>query len=65
MDGFGNEMSDNPKFDGQVWTCMTPLWPEQECKQAKPSFRKNGKCMYLHENEDNRCDNIKNTQKEE
>ena len=53
-------MPDNPTFDGQTWTCMTPNWPDQECKQAKPSAHKNGKCMYLHENEDNRCDCIKN-----
>ena len=60
MDGRGNDMADNPKFDGQVWTCMTPNWPKEKCDNAEPSDRKNGECMYLHKDEDNRCDNVKN-----
>ena len=53
-------MDENPRFDGQTWTCMTPNWPEQKCDNAELSAHKNGQCMYLHKNEDNRCDNIKN-----
>ena len=60
MDGRGNDMADNPKFDGQVWTCMTPNWPDEKCDNAVASTHKNGECMYLIKNQDNRCDNIKN-----
>ena len=53
-------MLDNPKFDGQIWTCQTPNWPDEKCDNAVASSNRNGQCMYLHKNEDNRCDNIKN-----
>ena len=56
-------MPDNPTTDGQTWTCQTSSWPDQKCDNAVASAHKNGKCMYLHENEDNRCDCIKNTEK--
>ena len=45
-------------FDGQTYTCQTPNWPEEKCENAEESRHRNGKCMYLMEN--NRCDNIKN-----
>ena len=60
MGGCGNDMADNPKFDGQTWTCMTPNWPDEKCDNAEPSYHKNGGCMYLHKDEYDRCDNIKN-----
>ena len=53
-------MADNPKFDGQVWICMTPNWPDEKCDNAVASTHKNGECMYLIKDQDNRCDNIKN-----
>jgi len=53
-------MPDNPSFDGQTWTCLTPNWPDQKCDNAWPSKHKNGECMYLHKDQNNRCDNIKN-----
>jgi len=53
-------MPDNPSFDGQTWTCLTPNWPDQKCGNALPSKHKNGECMYLHKDQNNRCDNIKN-----
>ena len=58
-------MPDNPTTDGQTWTCQTPNWPDEKCDNAKPSFRKNGGCMYLHKDQDNRCDCIKNTEKQQ
>ena len=51
-------MPDNPSFDGQTWTCLTPGWPKEKCENAAP--RRNGECMYLREHEENRCDNLKN-----
>jgi len=60
MGGCGNDMLDNPKFDGQTWTCQTLNWPDEKCDNAVASPHRNGQCMYLHENEGNRCDNVKN-----
>ena len=65
MDGCGIDMPDNPKFDGQTWTCQTPNWPKEECKDAVASTHKNGQCMYLHKEEDNRCDWFGNTKKDQ
>ena len=65
MDGRGNDMADNPEFDGQTWTCQTPNWPKEECKAAVASAHKNGGCMYLSKNENNRCDNFENTKKDQ
>jgi hypothetical protein len=63
MGGCGNDMLDNPKFDGQIYICQTPNWPKEKCDNAVESTHKNGECMYLHTNEDNRCDNIKNKER--
>ena len=52
-------MLDNPKFDGQTYTCQTPNWPKEKCDNALASDHK-GECMFLHKDEDNRCDNVKN-----
>jgi len=64
MGGCGTDMLDNPKFDGQIWICQTPNWPKEKCDNAKSRTYKEGECMYLHEDEDNRCDNFENTKKE-
>ena len=58
-------MPDNPNFDGQTWTCLTPDWPKEKCSNAIASAHKNGECMYLHKDEDNRCDNFENTKKDQ
>ena len=50
--------NENVSFDGQVYTCLTPKWPKDSCSNAAPN--KDGRCMYLHEDQNNRCDNIKN-----
>ena len=47
-------------FDNQTYTCTTPNWPEQQCENAFESIHRNGQCMYLHKDQDNRCDHIKN-----
>ena len=57
-------MDENPKFDGQTWTCQTPNWPKEKCDNAVASTHKNGECMYLHKDEDNRCDNFGNIKKD-
>ena len=52
---------DNVSFDGQVYTCLCPNWPEDECPLAIASKHKNGHCMYMVD--DGRCDNVKNAKR--
>ena len=47
-------------FDNQIYTCTTPTWPDEQCENAEESTHRNGACMYLHKDQDNRCDHIKN-----
>ena len=47
------------KTNGQTYTFKATNWPEEKCSNAIASAH-SSRCMFLHTDQDNRCDNVKN-----